>query len=180
MAGAVKGKEWQRDAFRRERRGEETHITKARMINELEMRKEFTYALGEGERMFTSFLHDKCRQETRRKALLISGTKRFFSPQDKPVQVSCLKLLLPACPLQRSALQAPPLSTMSQCPLSPAPPLSPHRKWKRVLKTANEENPSCSCLRHCCYSQRTLPVWPPASQTNTALLSPLNSHLILS
>lgn len=50
------------------------------MINELEMRGEFTYALGEEERMFTSFLHDKCRQETRRKELLISGTKRDFFP----------------------------------------------------------------------------------------------------
>lgn len=78
MAGAVKGKEWQGDAFIRERRGRETHITKVLMINELEMRGEFTYALGEEERMFTSFLRDKYGQETGRKELLISGTKRFF------------------------------------------------------------------------------------------------------
>lgn len=90
LAGAVKGKEWQGNAFRKEKRGEETHITKVLMINESEMRGEFTYALGEEERIFRSFLHDKCGQETERKELLISGTKRFCFP---PGQASTGKLL---------------------------------------------------------------------------------------
>lgn len=139
-AGAVEGKEWQRDEFRRGRGGGGTHVTKVLVINGSEVRGKFTYALGEEERMFTSFLHDKCRRETGRKELLISGTNRFFffSPQEKPIQVNCSEKLFPACPLQRAARQTPPLPETSQRPLSPAPPSSPRTKRKRVLKTVYE------------------------------------------
>lgn len=138
LAGVVKGKEWQGDEFSRERGGGETHITKVPMINGSKMRGKFTYALGEEVRMFTSFLHDKCKQETERKELLISGTNNFFSPQEKLVQVNPSRWLSPACPLQRVAQQAPLLPLMSQRPLSSAPPSSSHTKWKRILKTAYE------------------------------------------
>lgn len=79
-AGAVKWEEWQGDEFRRGRGGGETHVTKGLEMNGSEMRGKFTYALGEEERMLTSFLHDKCRQERGRKELLISGTNRYFFP----------------------------------------------------------------------------------------------------
>lgn len=103
------------------------------MINGSEMRGKFTYALGEEEKLFTSFLHDKCRQETGRKELLISGTNRFFFfHPGKAGPGKRLGVAVSSLPFTEDCSAGPTTLCYEQAPFEPSSFISSHKVEKNA------------------------------------------------